>query len=77
MKKLFAILAAAGAIAVATPVMAQGINVRIGDGYHRPHREVFVHRPRQVVVVREHRHWDRGLHRGWHNANRGATVIVR
>lgn len=78
MSKLFAILATTAAIAAATPALAQNIDVRVGDGMHRHHRSaIVVQRPRHVVVVREHRHWDRGRHEGWRHAQRGPVVIER
>jgi|SwirhisoilCB2_FD_contig_31_24525371_length_251_multi_3_in_0_out_0_1 hypothetical protein len=72
MKKLFAILATTGAIAVAMPAMAQGIDVRIGTGMHRPHhRTVIVRHPHRDVVVVHKRH-------NWHHARRNNnTVVIR
>jgi hypothetical protein len=75
MKKLFVIAAAAAAIGIVTPAAAQSINVRVGEGgYHRPHH---VYPRERVAVIKKHRHWDNGYHRGWRNANRGTVVITR
>ncbi len=51
MKKIVLALAALGTLAAATPVFAQGIDVRVGGDHDRG-------------VVREH---DRGFHEGFHH----------
>lgn len=73
MIKKIALLAAAGLLYVAAPVSsasAQGISVRIGDGYH--HRD---HGWRNSHAYMRH---DRGWHRGWDRGrgHRGRTVII-
>jgi len=30
---------------------------------------------REVVVIKKHRHWDRGHHYGWHRHHRDAVVV--
>jgi hypothetical protein len=77
MRKVFAIAAAAAIIGLVTPAAAQSINVRVGDGYHQRHGYHGYRARPKVVVVKKHRHWDRGYHRGWRNANRPAVVIAR
>ncbi len=79
MKTLFAVLATVATIGIATPVMAQGIDVRIGAGAgpRHHHYDGYRHRPARVVVVQKPRHWDRGYHRSYRSANRPAVVIAR
>jgi hypothetical protein len=78
MTKLFVVAAAAAVIGIVTPAAAQSVSVRVGDGaYHNPHRHYGYRARPKVVVVQKHRHWDRGYHRGWRNANRGTVVITR
>jgi hypothetical protein len=73
MRKFALVIAAATAIGSITPALAETVKVRIGDGYH--HR----HHVRERVVIRTHRHWNRGHHYGWdrHHHRHGAKIVIR
>ena len=72
MRKFALVIAAATAIGSITPALAETVRVRVGDGYHH-HRHA-----RERVVIREHRHWNRGHHYGWNkHRHHGARVVIR
>jgi hypothetical protein len=77
MRKIVLALAATAAIGIALPVVTAPAEA---------------HGVKKVVVIKKHRHWDRGRHygwdrrhygwnrghhHGWRNHHHGATVVVR
>ena len=73
MRKFALVIAAAATVVTAAPALAQSVSVRVGDGVHHRHA-------RERVVIREHRHWNRGHHYGWYKQrhhHHGARVVIR
>jgi Ni/Co efflux regulator RcnB len=71
MRKIVLALAAVAAVGLAVPVVTAPAEAH---GY------------KKVVVIKNHRHWDRGHHNGWNrghhygwrnNHHHGARVVVR
>ena len=77
MRKIAFVLSAFAAICVATPSLAQELNVRIGDGHRDRDRDLVrdhgEYRADRTIIVRRDRDHDRRLH---HDRDHDRKVII-